>query len=223
MAVHHYAFRNQRPQYWRLTSPYADKPVDNARGLFPSRKCECQIHFWSWQELNFIKLAEATPAVVRYEARPERIMLRDGPDWFAYVPSFAVHLGGRSVTVELSHLGRPLGSRKEHVARLARGHYRSQNIGFAEIAHTVVRARTRMHNANLLMRYLSVMPHEGDLIRVHDVLWNGPRSITDVAEQSGVSSGRLLAMVRMGELAVVKPGAVTPATLVSMPGARGKP
>ena len=218
MSSHQAPFRNQRPDFRRLSSPYADKPVHNARGLFPSRKCGIQIHFWTWQELNFIKLAEASIAVVRYDSRPERVMLRDGPDWFAYVPHFIVHLADRTVVVEMSHQGKPASIRKELVAGLARAHYREQDIGFAELSHAVVRARPRYRDANLLMRYLSVTPDPGDVLLAHDTLWDGAQSLSAVSEQSGVSPGRLIAMIRLGELTHSSAGPITSATMVDIPG-----
>ena len=217
MIGHKSPFRNQRRTFRNVGTPYGDKPTENARGLFPSRKSGRQIHFWTQGELDFIKLAETARSVCRFDERPERVALRSGAKWEHYVPHFRVELERRVIIVELSHLGRPTTDRKVEVADLAAAHYRRQGVQLVGLAHAICRATPRTTEANLLMRHLSVTPHVENILRVHDQLWLGPLAIRDVAAEAKVAIGLVLSMLRRGELSRASAGVLDNESLVGLP------
>lgn len=103
------AFRNQRPAFRNPSLPYAEKTLDHPRWLFPSRKNGRQVACWTAGEFRAVVAFEAaSPLLVQsYEERPELVALRDGPDWYRYIPSFRVILASGPVMVELSSHGTP--------------------------------------------------------------------------------------------------------------------
>jgi hypothetical protein len=220
------SFRNQRVRFRNYSPPYGDKVTfDPAtpsvgvrpRGGVPSRKNGRVVSFWTPGEYAAIVLFEAFSNIRSYEERPERLMLRDGPSWFRYVPHFLVNLGNGPVIVELSSLGAPKSGRQACVAKLARGHYANRGIRFVEMPHFAIRAKPRATDALTLMRYLSVEPNTGDLLRTADILGSGTKTIAEVEALSGVSRGRLLAMLRTGAIRSVAPGRVDGHLVVSLP------
>jgi hypothetical protein len=211
------AFRNQRVRFRNYSPPYADKVTfDPAtpsigvrpRGGVPSRKNGRVISFWTPGEYAAIVLFEAFQDILSYEERPERVMLRDGPSWFTYVPHFVIRTASGSAIVELSAQGGPRTDRQARVAELARGHYAAKRVGFVELPHFAVRAKPRATGALRLMRYLSVTPSTAEVLRASDVLSLGTQTIAEVETRSEVSHGRLLAMLRTGVIRAAAPGPI---------------
>ena len=196
-------FRNQRVRFRNLSPPYANKSLENPRGLFPSRKNSRQIAFWDLRELNFIMLAESDVGILSYEERPELIQMRAGPAWFHYVPHFRVVLESGPVFVELSHKGKPSTPAQLAVATLARALFKANRHPFVELSHSVVRACPRLSNAKVLVRYLSTSVQEMQALHARDVLALGPAPVHHVEAASGVSHARLFAMVLRGDLKLV--------------------
>ena len=220
------SFRNQRVRFRNYSPPYADKVTfDPAtpgvgvrpRGGVPSRKNGRVVSFWTPGEYAAIVLFEAFPEILSYEERPERLMLRDGPSWFTYVPHFIVNVARGPAIVELSAQGAPRTERQARVAELARGHYAGKGVHFVELPHFAVRAKPRATDALTLMRYLSVKPSTAELLRASDILSLGTQTIGEVAARSVVSQGRLLAMLRTGDIRAAAPGRVNAALPVSLP------
>ncbi len=193
------AFRRQRRPGWLYAPSYAEKPRDNPRGLFPSRKCG-QSPFWTRDEFRLMALLETVPEVQSFGAHPELIMLPDGPDWLPFVPSMTVSGQGFRVTVELSPLGFPRSDRQKRIAGLARTHCESSGAPFVELPIAAVRSKPRATDALLLLRYLS-SPLEGpEELRVRDLLQGGPARLDVLEQASGISRGRLLGMAARGTL-----------------------
>lgn len=130
------AFRNQRTRFHNPSPPYGEKTLDHPRWLFPSRKLGRQVMCWTKGEYRAVVAFEtASPTVVRsYEERPELVMLRDGPDWYRYTPSFMVDLRSGPIIVELSTLGAPKSQRQLILANLAYDHFAQRGI----VSHRVV-------------------------------------------------------------------------------------
>ena len=205
------AFRNQRLGFNNPSPPYAEKTLDHPRWLFPSRKNGRQVVCWTAGEYRAVVAFEAAPpeCVRFYEERPEFVMLRDGPDWYCYTPSFLVVLRSGPIMIELSAKGAPRTFRQTLVARLAKTQFAKRGIRYAEIAHSTLRAQPRARDADLLVRYLSTVPTTAEVMQVHDVLANGPASIARVEAAANVRRERLMAMVRRGELELVSPPPIT--------------
>ena len=210
-------FRNQRTRFHNYSPPYGDKAVFDSsvqdggtapRGGSFSRKNGRVVDFWDMREHAALVLFEATPAILGYEERPERLKFRDGPSWLFYVPHFIVHRASGPAIVELSASGRAVTARQQAVAWAAKAHYASVGVRFVEIAHSVIRANPRAADAHAIMRYRSVNPSATDVQLAYDALSGGPATVARVEEASGVSHGRLLAMVRLGELEIVGSGPV---------------
>jgi hypothetical protein len=210
------SFLNQRPRFRNLSPPYAVKSLDDPRGQFPSRKNSRQIAFWNLRELNFIKLAESSTAILSYEERPELIMMRSGPAWYGYVPHFRVVLPSGPVFVELSHEGKPSTPKQTTVATLARAKFAADHQRFVELSHTEVRARPRLSNASLLLRYLSTVVGEEQALHARDVLARGPASMREVEAAAGVSHSRLLKMALRGDLGLDTRSPITRDSLLSL-------
>ena len=226
------AFRNQRTRFHNYSPPYGDKVVyDPAfpsvgtppRGGLASRKNGRVVGFWDMREYAAVVLFEATPAILSFEERPERLKFRDGPSWLFYVPHFIVHRTSGPAIVELSASGRAITERQQAVAWAAKAHYASRGIRFVEIAHTVIRAKPRATAAHAIMRYLSVTPSSTDVQLVYDALSKGPATVARVEDASGVSHGRLLAMVRLGELELLGNGPVGFDSMLALPGEGRRP
>ena len=210
-------FRNQRARFHNYSPPYGDKAVFNPnapdvgtppRGGFASRKNGRVVGFWDMREYAALVLFEATPAILGFEERPERLKFRDGPSWLFYVPHFIVHRANGPAIIELSASGHAVTERQQAVACAAKAHYASRAIRFVEIAHTAIRGNPRAADAHAIMRYRSVNPSATDVQLAYDALSGGPATVARVEEASGVSHGRLLAMVRLGELEIVGSGPV---------------
>ena len=221
------AFRNQRSRFYNYSPPYGDKVVfDNAvpgegtapRGGLPSRKNGRVVGFWDMHEYAALVLFEATPGIRTYEERPERLKFRDGPRWLFYVPHFLVSLASGPAIVELSSSGAPVTPRQQAIAFAAQAHYASRGIRFVEIAHSVIRAKPRAADAHVIMRYLSVTPSATDLQLASDALSGGPATVAQVEQASGVSHGRLFAMVRLGDLETAGPGPVGLSSMIARAG-----
>ena len=222
-------FRNQRTRFHNYSPPYGDKVVYDRfspfegvrpRGGFPSRRNGRLVDFWDPREYAAIILFETAPGIRVYEERPERLKLRDGPSWYFYVPHFRIETDLGPVVVELSADGTPATPKQEIVADLARAHYETRGIRLVGISHSVIKQKARADDAHALLRYLSVMPTGPDAILASDALASGTATVAEVQRASGVSHGRLLALVRSGELAIVSKGPVGQASVLARPGCR---
>lgn len=209
-------FRRQRRPGWLYAPAYAEKPRDNPRGLIPSRKRGRPLSFWTLDEFRLLALLEVAPEVRSFEAHPRLLMLPDGPDWVAYVPSMTVEGLGSQMMVELSTLGFPRTKRQERVARLARAYCAEQGIRFVELPTVAVRSLPRTGNAMLLYRYLFSPVHEGDVQKIRDLVRGGPVRIDELAKASGVSRGRLLGLAARGEFTLHCNGPIGAATLLGL-------
>ena len=222
-------FRNQRTRFRNYSPPYGDKAVYDRfypsagvppRGGFPSRRNGRLVDFWDPREYAAIILFETAPGIRAYEERPERLQLRDGPSWHFYVPHFRLETDRGPVVVELSASGAPATPQQEIVADMARAHYATRGTRFVGISHTVIKEKSRAADAHALLRYLSVQPSESDAILAADALADGCVTVADVQRKSGVSHGRLLALVRSGELAISGRGPVGQSSVLVRPGFR---
>ena len=222
-------FRNQRTRFRNYSPPYGDKAVYDRfflsegvrpRGGFPSRRNGRLVDFWDPREYAAIILFETAPCIRAYEERPERLQLRDGPSWYFYVPHFRLETDQGPVVVELSASGAPANLRQEIVADMARAHYATRGIRFVGISHTVIKEKSRAADAHALLRYLSVQPSGSDAILASDALADGGVTVADVQRMSDVSHGRLLALVRSGELAIAGRGPVGQSSALARPGFR---
>ena len=224
------AFRNQRVRFRNHSPPYGDKVTWDPdspgqgvrpRGAVPSRKNGRTVNFWTTQEYDAIVLFEASPDVAEYEERPARLLFRDGPRWYAYVPHFQVALeSGRRVVVELSATGKPVTPRQDLVAEMVRGHLAAQGIRFVELPHWVMRARPRAADARKLLRPLLRQPSDLEVMKAIDVVAAAPAPLAEVEERSGIAAPLLLAMVRSGSLVMQGRGPIGPGTLLSRPDRR---
>lgn len=223
------AFRNQRAGFRNYSPPYADKvdfdparPKEGVppRGGVPIRKNGRTVPFWTKGELAAIFLFEATPAIDDFAARPERLRFRSGPNWLTYTPHFSVRVNQRTFIVELSAAGCPVTSRQSAVASFAHASFAARGIGFVELSHAVVRAKPRFTDALKLMRYLSVVPGEADVIRATDALAAGPLPFSETMDRSGLGQGQLLALVRTRRIMMASGGPISPDTRLVLPGGR---
>lgn len=217
------AFRNQRPVFRSPSPPYAEKSLDHPRWLFPSRKNSRQVLCWTATEFRAaVAFETASPALVHfYEERPELVMLRDGPDWYRYTPSFRVDLASGSVIVELSTLGAPKKPAQIAVSTLAKAHFARRGIRFIEMAHSTLRAQPRAAGSDLLLRYLSIVPTDAEVMQARDVLASGSASISRVEVAASVRRECLIAMVRRGELDLVGFPPFSLDSSLSLPGVGG--
>jgi hypothetical protein len=220
-------FRNQRSRFHNYSPPYGDKATYNRaepsegiapRGGFPSRRNNRLIDFWDKREYAAIVLFEATHGIRAYEERPERLKLRNGPSWFFYVPHFWIQTDRGQVIVELSANGAPATARQEIVAELARAHYARQGTRYVEISNRTIGTKSRAADAHALLHYLSVQPSKHDAILASDALAVGPATVNEVEAASGVSHGRLLALVRQGKLVILGEGPIGQASILGRPG-----
>jgi hypothetical protein len=225
------AFRNQRTRFKNYSPPYADKvsfdpecPKEGVhpRGGVPSRKNERVVSFWTKGEYAAITLFEATPAILSYRERPERLRMRRGPKWYAYTPHFEVRTASGVSYVELSAAGKPVTERQHLIGAMAFAALASRGISFVELPHYRVRANPRFNDALTLMRYLSVQPGSARVIRATDALADGPETIAAVEERSGVSHGHLFAMLRTGTLEFREHGPIGLSTRIAIATGRAK-
>lgn len=214
------AFRNQRPTFRNPSPPYAEKTLDRPRWIVPSRKNGRQVLCWTPGEFRaVVGLETASPTrVSSYEERPELVRLRDGPDWYRYVPSFRVDLATGPVMLELSHMGQPRTAVQTLVSALATAHFARNGIPLVHLAHAKVLAQPRRGAAALLFRYLAGLPTAAEVMQTRDVLAHTPASIARVEVAADVRRERLMSMVRRGELELVGLPPYSLESLLALPG-----
>jgi hypothetical protein len=208
-------FRRQK-SFRRLSPPYQAKTLERPNGYFTSRKTDRQIPFWTTLEYKAMALFECDPDVLGFVERPEQVMLREGPNWLGYIPSFEIKLDSLDVVVELSWTGRPKGPKQEWAAKLIRAHYASVGVHFVELGYVDICARPRAKNARLLLRYLPVTPTAQEIARIRDLIADGPAQFMDVVATTGKSPALPLAMARRGEVTLTGPGEIGTGTVISM-------
>ncbi|MBB5693576.1 hypothetical protein [Muricoccus pecuniae] len=161
-------------------------------------------------------LLETAPEVKSFAVHPELIMLADGPEWLAFVPSLAVTAEGFRATVELSPLGFPRSDRQKRVADLARTHCNYSEAPLVEIPFAAVRSKPRASDAVLLLGNLHLALDDAAKLKVSDLLRGGPARLDNLERSSGVGRESLLGLVAQGELERLGCGPITSATEVAV-------